>query len=143
MGRNEEALEHFGSMLMKHVRDRSIREWKQMIDGQMGGEIADAVRDRLSPLDEDARQAMRQLVPTIVDRPLHHFLWMLEDWKAIEVTIQIDGEAVSLRTASNEAGEGLVGDLYDCISRFSTEPSWNHPDRGDGQSMGAPPIRRE
>lgn len=137
-----EALDRFGAVLIKRVRDSTIEDWKQIIDGRMGGEIADATRDLLSQFGGSTHEDVHKLIPSIVDGTLHNLMVLLEELKDVEILMGTsDGRMVNLRSASNEAGEGLIGDLYSWISQFATQPSWNHPERGDGRSLAAPPVQ--
>jgi len=116
------SLDAFGSLLMKRVRDQVIFEWNGYIDGQMKGSTAARIQESLHLFDTRQIAALHQLIPEIVDTTLHHLLWMIEQEKAVNLTLSDkDGEVHELRDLS----DGLAGELYaedGWIARFSKNP---------------------
>lgn len=113
-----EALDQFGKLLIERVREKAILDWTKILDGRMKGETAERLRPDLSRLSPSELALVGRLVPQIVDTALHHLLWALEQDESVEIVVKTPTGAVpSLR----EASDGLAGELYDWISRFSTE----------------------
>jgi hypothetical protein len=114
------ALDRFGELLMKKVRDEAITDWMMMIDGRMKGDTANKVRELLGNVSEADRLLIMQLIPGVVDTVLHHLLWTAEQESDLRIGIRIDDAIEELRDIS----DGLPGELYTengWISRFSTE----------------------
>jgi hypothetical protein len=115
---DKEALDRFGELLVKQVRDPSVWEWREILHGRMKGVTAERLRPRLSLLNPNDRAFMEGLVPEIVDTVLHYVLWTLEQEESVDVSVKVPGGVVpSLR----EVSDGLAGELHDWIPRFSTE----------------------
>jgi hypothetical protein len=115
---NKAALDKFGQLLMKRVRDQTIFEWDMIIDGRAKGVTAKHVHEMLSSFDAQQLEVLHRLVPDIVDTTLHHLLWTLEQEKSVDVAVHTaEGVVPSLR----EVSDGLAGELYDWIPRFSQQ----------------------
>ena len=67
---NQEALDLFGQLLMKFVRDNAIVHGDMVIEGQYKGERPYPVSVALSQFDAQQREAIHRLVPEIVDEVL-------------------------------------------------------------------------
>jgi hypothetical protein len=105
---NKAALDKFGELLVKRVRDKAIDEWEKIISGQMLGETAERARQRLARVDASHRSVLLSLVPLVVDTTLHHLLWTMEQEQDLDVQIKDDdGTSWSLRDIS----DGLTGEL--------------------------------
>lgn len=124
MGSKERAaLDRFGELLMRRIRDEAISDWDMILDGTMKDERSQKVRAELAGLDFDSSQVafIRWLIPQVVDTTLHHLLWTLEQEETVNVAVKTEGaEIASLR----EASDGLAGELYSedgWIARFSKE----------------------
>lgn len=122
------ALDKFGRLLMEEVRDRAIYDWEQILSGSKKSPELQAIYSRFT---EEQRQAVRALVPNIVDTSLH-FMLSLIDWRD-DIQLRIDPargnedlpvdtsderEYVELRRVS----DGLPGELCTSdgwIARFS------------------------
>ena len=58
------------------------------------------------------------LLPEIVETVLHHLLWTLEQVEDVNISVHLpNGVVPSLR----EVSDGLAGELYDWIPRFSSQ----------------------
>jgi len=117
---SQAALDKFGQLLMRKVRDEAIIDWKKMIGGSMKGESAEKLRQVLRPLSDDDRKIVVQLIPGIVDTVLHHLLWTVEQQVDLQLGIKAEEGVESLRDIS----DGLPGELYTdegWIARFSNE----------------------
>jgi len=114
------ALDKFGQLLMKRVRDEAVTDWKMMIDGRMKGASAEKVREFLGRLSEADKKLFSQLIPGVVDTVLHHLLWTAEQESDLYVGVETDNGIENLR----EISDGLPGELYSdegWIARFSKE----------------------
>lgn len=117
------ALDKFGQVLVRNVRDEAISDWEMIVSGHTKSQRAQELRDRLSGFSDEQRQVFLSLVPEVADTVLHHLLRCLEEEDDIELAVTADGERVqSLRDVS----DGLPGELYTdegWIARFSeTKP---------------------
>jgi hypothetical protein len=113
-----EALDRFGSFLVKRVRDQTIWEWDKVVDGQMKDADTRRVRERLTSFDAQQMEVVHYLIPKIVDTTLHYLLFALEGEKSIEIAVHLEDRVVpDLKKVS----DGLAGDMLDWIPLFSAE----------------------
>jgi hypothetical protein len=113
-----EALDSFGEILMKRVRDQAIQDWDAKITGYAKGVAADRVLEMLRTFDTAQLSTLHQLIPDIVDTTLGHLLLTLEQENSIGVSVNTGHQVVSnLR----EVSDGLEGELYDWIPKFSAQ----------------------
>jgi hypothetical protein len=102
---------------MTHVRDEAIADWDMIIEGKM----KDAVSQRIARAVEkrpEHKALIHELIPQIVDTTLHHLLWTLEQDDSLELQVHDDsGETTNVADES----DGLAGDLYDWLPRFSKQ----------------------
>ena len=114
------ALDKFGHLLMRNVRDEAIIDWEMIIDGRMEGDLAEKIREVLRNVSETDKNVLLQLIPGVVDTVLHHLLWTTEQQSDLQVGIKIDDRIEELRNIS----DGLPGELYTddgWIARYSRE----------------------
>lgn len=117
---SQAALDKFGHVIMKRVRDEAVTDWKMMIDGRMKGESAEKVRELIQSLSDADKKLLLQLIPGIVDTVLHHLLWTVEQESDLQIGIKMDDSIEDLRDIS----DGLPGELYTdkgWIARYSEE----------------------
>lgn len=117
---NQEALDHFGDLLAKRVRDEAISDWDMILNGQMKDAESAEIAGRLTKLNlsDSQRAFIIDLIPRVVDTTLHHLLWTLEQEDTVDVAVKTpEGVVPSLRDAS----DGLAGELYGWIPRFSRQ----------------------
>ncbi len=117
---SQAALDHFGSVLTKRVRDEAISDWDMILDGRMKDAGSQEIRMQIERLhlSKDQIEFFRRLIPRIIDTTLHHLLWTLEEEDSIDVAVKTQaGSVPSLRDVS----DGLAGELYSWIPRFSRE----------------------
>lgn len=106
---DDQALAYFGKVLMEEVRDRAIREMDMTLSGHMKGESAQRIRKVLRGFSAEDIEALKWLLPQVVDATIHHLLWTLETEETINVTVSIGEEtSESLR----EVSDGLCGEVY-------------------------------
>lgn len=101
---------------MREVRDRAITEWEMILDGRMKGPGAVRVRDSLATFGAEQMDAIRNLIPEIVDTTLDHLLLTLEEEKTVDVLVHAESGGVS---NIRDVSDGLSGELPDWIPRFS------------------------
>ena len=120
MSNAQTALDRFGEVLIRRARDAAIIDSDKIIDGRMKDDGSKAIRAELSrrAFNKEQIDAVLWLVPQIVDETLHHLLWTLEQEESIDIAVKTPAGGVpSLR----EVSDGLSGELYDWIPRFSKE----------------------
>ena len=119
MNIQEKALEHFGKELITSVRDETIWDIEAMITGQLNGDTAVKVREKLVKFSASQREIVMWFVKEAVDSALHQLLLALEQSDTIKVSVEVQGSRVpDIKTASG----GLSGELYSdegWIARFS------------------------
>lgn len=115
---DREALDAFGKKLIEEARDLSIVHWDKFISGEMKGTYAEAVRKMLASFDKQQLETLHELIPDIVDTAISAVLRMVDqEWIDISAS-GIGPEAIpSIRKIS----DGVEGDLYDWIPRFSKQ----------------------
>ncbi|MED1793617.1 epimerase [Brevibacillus nitrificans] len=113
------ALDLFGELLMRKVRDESIEMSDRIIEGKMTDRRLSYVNNLL--LENEDNELIRALVPRIVDITLHHLLWTIEQEESIDVlSLDETGHMTSIR----EISDGLPGELYTdrgWIARYSQQ----------------------
>lgn len=105
---DQEALDYFGRVLMKEVRDRAIRGMDMTLSGHMKGESAERIRKALRKFSVEDIEALKWLLPQVVDSTIHHMLWTLERYEDIIVTVQVGSE---LGKSLAEISDGLCGEM--------------------------------
>ncbi|MBA3946758.1 MAG: epimerase [Herpetosiphonaceae bacterium] len=135
MTKEREALDMFGALLMKRVRDGRIGEWDVAVTGGGKSEQGLFVRELLQSFDAQQIDAIRQLIPRIVDTALHNLLWTLEQEEA--VVIGVHTVAGFVPNLSEVSIDELCGELDEWILRLSSKHYPGPP--YDGYIL--PPIR--
>ncbi len=116
---SKEALDCFGENLMSYGRDLAIREWDRVLDGTAKGVTARAAAKKLSGITGKQMEAIRWLIPHIVDTTLDYVLWWLEQEKSVEVLVKVGSQSP---TDVAKESDGLPAELYTergWIRRFS------------------------
>jgi hypothetical protein len=106
---------------MTKVRDKSISEWKGIVNGHMKGETAEFARSILQGTESDCNEKLIVLLPKLVDSVLHHLLWTLEQSQELQVSVTIGDDRVD---NINLISDGLSGEMYGkngWIKKFSKE----------------------
>lgn len=110
------ALDDFGKIFIKNVRDNTIEDFDRMMNGSMAGLTAEQVQRKIEGLNKEQLDTISWLIPQVVDQCLHNMLWMVEQ-----------EEDISLRFREQELrdeSDGLSGELYTddgWIKRFSAQ----------------------
>jgi len=117
-------LDKFGETLMTHVRDEAIADWDMIIEGKMKDALSQRIARAVAKSPEQ-KALIHQLIPQIVDTTLHHLLWTLEQDNLLELQVHEEsGETTNIA----EESDGLAGDLYDWLPRFSKQRYQNPAD---------------
>src|SRR6266508_2720070 len=117
-------LDKFGETLMTHVRDEAIADWDMIIEGKMKDALSQRIARAVAKSPEQ-KALIHQLIPQIVDTTLHHLLWTLEQDNSLELQVHEEsGETTNIA----EESDGLAGDLYDWLPRFSKQRYQNPAD---------------
>jgi hypothetical protein len=122
MAQEHEALELFGELLIRQVRDVTITHWDKILDGRMKGPPAQRATERLASFNEEQRETIRRLIADVTDTALHYLLWTLEqDSARVSVDVRMETGVVSNMA---EVSGDFPAELYDengWIARFSKE----------------------
>lgn len=105
-------LERFASDLMKFVRDRAIDNCDLLVSGRAKG--PDGERWMTLANDSEARAAVQELLPDIVDATIFEFLNAIDNDELPLLWRQTDGSVIDL----SELGLGEMGGW------FMGSPSW-------------------
>lgn len=106
----------FGEMLIKDVRDRSIREYDMIISGKMKDEDSQKIHEEIKAMGEKEYQLIDKIIPRIVDLTMHNMLRMIEENESLEMMVE--------KESIDEISDGLAGELYTedgWIQRFSKQ----------------------
>lgn len=112
----DNCLNEFGKVLIKEVRDRTIRLFDKKVQGVMRGEDSQRLFERVNKLSEEQQLLINEIIPQIVDLSLHNMLCVFEEHD--EFQIVIDGENIA------DISDGLSGELYTSdgwIEKFSEQ----------------------
>jgi hypothetical protein len=105
-------LNRFAELLIHQVRDQPIRICDRLAAGRMHGPDGERWRSVLA--DRDARAAVTELIPDIVDQVLAHLLNALDQGDLPLAWRGTDGECVDLYDLGRSEMAGwLFGDDYD------------------------------
>ena len=105
----DDVLNYFGEILIRDVRDRTIRRFDMRINGKMQDENSQELFEKVSKLDEDSIRLIGEIIPQVVDLSIHNMLCMFEG--NMEIEVRVENECIS------EISDGLAGELY-------TEDGW-------------------
>ena len=112
------ALDAFGNLLMKLVRDAAIADMDNIVSGRTDGIAAEQFPNIKTAFNDDQRALLLRLVESSVDTTIHHLLWTLDRVKWLDVSVHTEaGTIPSLKHTS----DGLQGETYDWIPRFSKQ----------------------
>jgi hypothetical protein len=121
---NDPALNKFGELLIKNVRDKTVRDWERIINGEGKGKTAQAVLHQIGSFNTEQREVLLKLVPQIVDTALHHLLFTAEQEQNLKLIMHCGDKDQNLR----EISDGLAGELYGnqgWIARFGEKNTDN------------------
>lgn len=117
---SDKVLDFLGQTIMHKVRDVTISNIDMIINGKMKGDEAKAIREMLVDFNPKQIEILKRIIPRIVDRTLHNFLWMIEQEDDIDLLINSESGFLSAK----ELSDGLTGELYSdegWIAKFSKE----------------------
>jgi hypothetical protein len=110
----KQELERFADGLMRLVRDRAIKSCDQLASGSMVGPDGDHWRSLVK--SKDAKHALNELIPDIVDETLFQLLDAIDNEKLPLAWLNTEGMSVPFRDLGlGEMGGWLMG-----------SPGWRH-----------------
>ncbi|HEX8617171.1 MAG TPA: epimerase [Thermoanaerobaculia bacterium] len=111
---------------MTRVRDEAIADWDMIVGGDMKDAHSQRIAATLKRLSPDVQRLIGDLIPKIVDTTMHHLLWALnQEEDSVQVHVEDDsGDLVNV----NERSDGLPGELYEWLPRFSRQRFTNPAD---------------
>lgn len=112
----DNCLNEFGEVLIKEVRDRTIRLFDKKLQGVMKDKDSQLLFEQVNKLSEEQQLLINEIIPQIVDLSLHNMLCVFEEHN--EFQIVIDGENIA------DISDGLSGELYTSdgwIEKFSEQ----------------------
>jgi hypothetical protein len=121
MSSDKRALDKFGTILMEKVRDESIQQWEDTLEGRVKAPALLKLNSAVSQFTPEQKEFLRAVISKVVDTTLHHLLWTLEQEEDVKVSVGIDAGVTS---DIAKASDGLSGELYSdegWIRRFSKE----------------------
>lgn len=120
MSRREEILDEFGKLLIQELRDTSIDEMNNIINGRSKAPVNIELFKKLENFSSDQISILNEFVVKAIDKELHNTLFMIENYaEKLSLVYRDENEAgISL----TEISDGLSGELYTedgWIERFS------------------------
>ena len=112
----DNCLNEFGEVLIKEVRDRTIRLFDKKVQGMMRDRDSQLLFEKISKLSEEQKLLISEIIPQVVDLSLYNILCMFEEHD--EFQIVRDGENIA------DISDGLSGELYTSdgwIEKFSEQ----------------------
>lgn len=112
----DNCLNEFGEVLIKEVRDRTIRLFDKKVQGAMKDKDSQLLFEKVNKLSKEQQLLINEIIPQIVDLSLHNMLCVFEEHD--EFQIVIDGENIA------DISDGLSGELYTSdgwIEKFSEQ----------------------
>lgn len=119
---SKSALDYFGEIIIKRVRDEAIDDLERIISGKMKGTVNERIYARTSTFSPNDLEFIEDLLRRAVDRTLHHLLWTFEQEENLNIAINSETETVE---SVRDISDGLAGELYTedgWIARFSKKP---------------------
>lgn len=113
----DDVLSYFGEILIREVRDRTIREFDKIVTGKMKSERSQKLFKEIQQMSSEHQEVINKIIPEIVDLCIDNMLCMMDDY-ADDIKVQIEQENIS------EISDGLAGELYTedgWIQRFTTQ----------------------
>ncbi|MFG0292013.1 MAG: hypothetical protein ACF8MJ_02540 [Phycisphaerales bacterium JB050] len=118
---SNEFLDAFGKLLITQVRDYTIADWDEYLDGVQKSAAGPEVNAAIARMSDKERASIKTILPGIVDSVLHNMLFLLESDETLTLTVSTDnGTSESIA----EVSDGLAGELPTAdgwIARFSSE----------------------
>lgn len=111
------ALEKFGEVYIKEVRDNTMETFEKIFDGRMKGLTAQSIQEKLSEFAERQREKILWFITKAVDQSMHNMLFMMEEHKELQVIYDMENIV--------EDSDGLSGELYTddgWIKKYSKKP---------------------
>lgn len=115
------ALDRFGELLVKSLRDKAIEQNEMLLTGRLRGKAVQPLQARVSELTEIQKDVVRDLVSDLLNVAMHDFLAALQDAhdRNTGIEVVVDGENIA------EASGMLHGEIFGpegWVERFSSHP---------------------
>jgi hypothetical protein len=112
------ALDRFGELLVKSLRDKAIEQNEMLLAGQLRGKAVQPLQARVGALSEDQKDVIRDVVNDLLNVALHDFLFALQDAhdRNLGIEVVVDGSNIA-ELSGMLHGEALGPDGW--IDRFS------------------------
>ncbi|MDQ6423622.1 hypothetical protein RB620_29865 [Paenibacillus sp. LHD-117] len=110
---DENALDKFGKLVMKDLRDSSISYFDKLIEGKWKAPSLQNLQNDLKIFNEDQINIIRRALVSSLDTGIHDFLFRLQNEEEDGVIIEVNGQNLA------ELSDGLNGELF-------TEDGWYH-----------------
>jgi hypothetical protein len=113
-------LEHFGALLMKRVRDITIKEMKEGLIHSRNGSISKEINRIAEEKSISEKEKLFAIIPITVDLAIHYFLWMIEEGSNLKLIYKDPETGIEVNV--NEISDGLSGEIFTdegWINRFS------------------------
>ena len=105
-----DALEKFGEVIAKDLRDSGISRYLDIESGCLKSESAIQLHDELSSFNDDQKKIIRKIITTTIDASVHDFLFAIAEEKN-GICVNVSSQNV------NELSDGLQGEIF-------TEDGW-------------------
>jgi len=103
-------LDVLGKFLVCNVRDKGVDRWSKLLDGQLKGVDAEAVREKLRAYPSaDVVDFAHWLIPQVVENTIQKLLSALEQDESVFVSVVSDGVVTP---DIKEMSDGLAGELF-------------------------------
>lgn len=119
---NLSALDRFGELLVKTLRDKAIEQNEMLLAGRLKGKAIQPLQLRVLELSEVQKDVVRDVVSDLVNVAMHDFLYALQDAhdRGIGIEVTVDGQNVAEMSGMLH---GEVSGPDGWASRFSRYPS--------------------
>ena len=118
---NQKILDQFGALLVREVRDSTVRVHSLIMDGKMNSKENLELHQLVASESSEKREIAERYVRNAVDNAIHNFLWMIEQYEEFDLIYRDGDKVISLRDISDGlCGEPLTEEGW--IARFSKYP---------------------
>lgn len=121
IGPSNVALDKFGELLVRNLRDKAIEQHDMLLAGALRGKQIQSLQQRVAAVSPELRSLLREVVVDALDVALHDVLFALQDAhdRGVGVEVLVDGTNVA-EGGGMLQGEPLGPDGW--VARFSRYP---------------------
>jgi dGTP triphosphohydrolase len=116
--KTQEIIENLGKIFIKDVRDYTIRQIIQIVEGEARAPSSRKLHDYIKHLNEDDKKSIKRIAIDSIDTAISNFFWFIEQNEEIidlVVMSEEDGKSYKLRDIS----DGMCGDYASFIDDYS------------------------